>query len=376
MHSIKDREYWQTGKPEVWTQVAYHNDGHLVHLDKRARKIKLSMLAAAILLASSNLAMAGEAVLMHPKGKPPLHRLIHDVWHARDCTSKYNRRLVVHLLALLGVLSISFSAIFVRLAGASPVTATFYRGAYAVPVLLVIWLAQKAQDRRGRRERWLAIVSGLLLALDLKLWHESIALVGAGLGTVIANVQVVFVALAAWLLQGERPARSTIATIVFVLAGVALTSGLARHDSYGSNPVLGAAIGVLAGAAYAAFLLVFRAANESLAPVSGPLLESTVGTVAGALACAIFDRQFTQGPNPLVAGTNAGSGLASLLLGYPSADPASVSTIPVPTPLGVFVRYYAGYAQTDLAALFGAAGLRLAAEDAAFLTKAMLFVKA
>ena len=38
----------------------------------------------------------------------------------RDCTSKYNRRLVVHLLALLGVLSISFSAIFVRLAAVSP----------------------------------------------------------------------------------------------------------------------------------------------------------------------------------------------------------------------------------------------------------------
>ena len=30
-----------------------------------------------------------------------------------------------------------------------------------------------------------------------------------------------------------------------------------------------------------------------------------------------FDRQFTQGPNPLVAGTNAGSRLASLLLGVP-----------------------------------------------------------
>ena len=66
---------------------------------------------------------------------------------------KYNRRLVIHLLALLGVLSISFSAIFVRLSGASPVTATFYRGAYAAPVLLVIWLAQRSGDRRGRRER-------------------------------------------------------------------------------------------------------------------------------------------------------------------------------------------------------------------------------
>jgi len=37
--------------------------------------------------------------------------------------------------------------------------------------------------------------------------------------------------------------------------------------------------------------------------------------------------------------------------------------------------YYAGYARTDLTALFAGAGLRLVSEDAAFLTKAMLFEK-
>ena len=204
---------------------------------------------------------------------------------------------MVHLLALLGVLCISFSAIFVRLAAVSPVTATFYRGAYAVPVLLVIWLAQRARDRRGPRDRWLAIVSGLLLALDLNLWHESIAMVGAGLGTVIANVQVVFVAAAAWALYGERPAAGRIVTIAAVLGGVALTSGLARHDAYGARPVAGALVGVLAGAIYAAFLMVYRDANRTPGPRSGPLFDSTAGMVVGALACAVFDPQFTFTPD-------------------------------------------------------------------------------
>jgi drug/metabolite transporter (DMT)-like permease len=213
-----------------------------------------------------------------------------------DCTSKYNRRLVVHLLALLGILSISFSAVFVRLAAVSPVTATFYRGAYAAPVLLVIWLAQRSQDRRGSRERWLAVAGGLLLALDLNLLHESIALVGAGLGTVIANVQVVFVAAAAWLLYGERPTPRRMLTIAAVLGGVVLTSGLARHDAYGARPVAGAAIGLLAGLVYAAFLMVYRDANRRAGPRSGPLLDSTLGLIAGALACAAFDPRFTFTP--------------------------------------------------------------------------------
>jgi drug/metabolite transporter (DMT)-like permease len=203
---------------------------------------------------------------------------------------------MIHFLALLGVLSISFSAVFVRLAAVSPVTATFYRGAYALPILVLVWIAQRAADRRGRRERWLAVASGLILAFDLALWHESIALVGAGLGTVIANVQVVFVAAAAWMLFGERPTRGRVLLVGVVLAGVVLTSGLARHDAYGSRPAAGALIGVVAGAAYAVFLLVYREANRTAGPRSGPLLDSTIGLVGGALVCALFDSQFTFAP--------------------------------------------------------------------------------
>ena len=54
---------------------------------------------------------------------------------------------MIHLLALVGVLSISFSAVFIRLALVSPVTATFYRGAYAVPVLALVWLGEMLVTR-------------------------------------------------------------------------------------------------------------------------------------------------------------------------------------------------------------------------------------
>jgi len=200
---------------------------------------------------------------------------------------------MIRILALAGVLSISFSAIFVRLASVSPVTATFFRAAYAVPVLAVVWALRRSGDRRSGRERALAVASGLILAIDLTLWHESIALIGAGLGTVIANVQVVFIALAGWVLYGERPTGRTAAIVAVVLAGVALTSGLARHDAYGSAPVAGAIVGVVAGVCYAAFILMFRAANQSLAPTSGPLLDSTLGTAAGALALVFLDPHFS-----------------------------------------------------------------------------------
>jgi len=206
---------------------------------------------------------------------------------------------LTHFLALLGVLSISFSAVFIRLARVSPVAATFYRAVYAMPVLAVIWLADRrrrvgdVRDVRSRREHLLAFLSGLFLAADLDLWHESIALVGAGLGTVIPNVQIVFVAIVAWMKLGDRPRARTIVMIGVVLAGVALTSGLGRAGAYGTNPGRGVALGVAAGLCYAIFLIVFRASNRGLVPPAAPLLEATSGMAIGALLSAGFDPGFT-----------------------------------------------------------------------------------
>ncbi len=204
---------------------------------------------------------------------------------------------MIHFLALLGVLSISFSAVFVRLANVSPVTATFYRAVYALPLLAVLWIMGRSGDRRTRRERWLAAASGLFLAADLDVWHESIALIGAGLGTVIPNTQIVFVALAVWLLHGERPSLRTAVLIATVFMGLVLTSGLGRQDAHGANPVMGVALGVVGGLCYAAFLLMFRASNRSLAPAAGPLFDATIGVALGAVLSMAFDPHFVLAPS-------------------------------------------------------------------------------
>jgi drug/metabolite transporter (DMT)-like permease len=200
---------------------------------------------------------------------------------------------VLHLVALAGVLSISFSAVFVRLAAVSPVTAGFYRVAFAVPVLAAVWAPLRRRDSRPLNARALAFASGLFLAVDLALWHESIALIGVGLATVLPNVQVIFVALGAAFLYRERLSRRLLVTIVAMLAGIAMTSGLSRADAFGHSPVAGVVFGALAGVAYSVFLLMFRASNRMLVPTAGPLLDSTLGVVVGSLLCAPFDPAFS-----------------------------------------------------------------------------------
>ena len=181
------------------------------------------------------------------------------------------------LAAVLGVLIISFSAIFVRLAGVAPDTSAFFRAAYALPALFLLW---RLFDRRHRslRLRLLAFASGIFLGLDLAFWHRAIEWIGAGLATVLGNTQVVFVGLAAWLLYGERPGRAVMLGGPLAFAGMVLVTGLGRPEAYGADPVRGTVLGILTGVTYTAFLLLFRASSRDLPSPIGALFDATLGT--------------------------------------------------------------------------------------------------
>ena len=66
-------------------------------------------------------------------------------------------------------------------------------------------------------------------------WHHAIEAVGAGLATVLGNLQVIIVGFFAWLLLGERPSRATLLALPVVLAGVVLISGVSARTPYGAN---------------------------------------------------------------------------------------------------------------------------------------------
>ena len=183
------------------------------------------------------------------------------------------------LMAVAGATCIAFSAILVRLAALPPSTAAFYRCAYALPplALLALWERRRYGPLSARALR-LSLAAGVLFMADLVFWHHAIAAVGAGLATVLGNVQVVLVPLAAWALLRERPAARTLGAVPVVLVGVVLISGAVGAGAYGSNPPLGVLFGVLTAIAYAAFLLVLRAGSADLRRPAGPLFYATLSS--------------------------------------------------------------------------------------------------
>jgi drug/metabolite transporter (DMT)-like permease len=188
-------------------------------------------------------------------------------------------------LAVAGALTIAFSAILVKQSGVSPSTAAIFRCAYAVPVLAVLAFWEDGRlGPRGGRERGLAALAGVFFAADLICWHHAIEDVGAGLATVLGNLQVAFVPLVAWLALGERPAARVLATLPLVLSGVVLISGALEHGAYGDNPAQGVIYGVATGLAYTAFILLLRAGSGDQLRVAGPLFDATFVAAVVALA--------------------------------------------------------------------------------------------
>ena len=185
--------------------------------------------------------------------------------------------LTYRLMAVAGIFVISFSPILIRASEeASDLTIAFFRSFYAIPFLaLLYWRVRdrdEDRDQRPRRNRYIAVASGMLLALDLVFWHASIRQIGAGLATLLANVQVVFVALIAWAAFGEKPGRRAIGLIPVIFLGIALVSAFF----------------------YALFILLLRESGRNHAtPSTGPVLDASIGAAAVALFIGLgFESSF------------------------------------------------------------------------------------
>jgi len=232
--------------------------------------------------------------------------------------------------AAAGAACISSSAVLMRLAATSASITALGRCAFALPVLGALALLER---RRGAppmpsRSRWLARLAGVFLAADLILWSHTITAIGAGLGTVVGNLEVLIISLLAWLVLGERPRRSLMLASPVMLTGLALVGGLADvggSRAYGTDPALGVAYGIGVAILYAVYILMLRQATSSAgaavapdarAAVAAPLFEATAGATAGSVVLGLALHDFHLGPAWPALGWLALLALTSQVVGW------------------------------------------------------------
>ncbi len=177
----------------------------------------------------------------------------------------------------MGATCIAFSGVFYLFAAVSPSTGTFYRAVFGLPILVVVALAERRRFGPLPRDTIrLAAIAGVFFTGDLMFWHHAIEAVGAGLATVLGNLQVIIVGFFAWLLLGERPSRATLLALPIVLAGVVLISGVVGSGAYGAAPQLGVILGVATAICYSAYLLIIRRGGRDPRRPAGPVAVASV----------------------------------------------------------------------------------------------------
>jgi drug/metabolite transporter (DMT)-like permease len=218
--------------------------------------------------------------------------------------------------ATAGAVCISSSAVLMKLADTTPSITALGRCAFALPLLGALAWAERRRGapRLPSRSRWLAWLAGVFLAGDLIVWSHAITAIGAGLGTVVGNLQVIIISLLAWLFLGERPRRSLVLAFPVMLAGLVLVGGLADVGgtrAYGTNPRLGVVYGVAVAIIYAVYILTLRQATSVPGPrppgpgspgprpaVAAVLFEATIGAAVASAVLGWVLNEYRLGPDP------------------------------------------------------------------------------
>jgi len=195
------------------------------------------------------------------------------------------------VLLIVGSVCISFSPIFIRVANVSPDIAGFYRLLFSGLSLLVVLVLRGELRRVPRIPALLLVASGSFLAIDFMCWHRSIHLVGPGFSTLLANFQVFFTALFAWLLFREKVTRMFVAAICMAFFGLTFITGL-DWGMLSSGVKSGIVFGILAAICYSGYLLFLKESMKEnvisgmsvmlVVSVSGSLVLGVVGMATGA----------------------------------------------------------------------------------------------
>jgi drug/metabolite transporter (DMT)-like permease len=156
----------------------------------------------------------------------------------------------------------------------------------------------------------------VFFAGDLLFWHHAIEYVGAGLATVLGNLQVLVVGVVAWLAFGERPSRNTFIAVPIVLIGVVLISGVVGGEAFGANPALGVVLGLLTALCYGGYLLTIRRGGRDLRRPAGPVAVATFSTAVCAALVGVVVGDLDPLPAPASLAWLALLGLTSQSLGY------------------------------------------------------------
>lgn len=163
-----------------------------------------------------------------------------------------------YLILAIGVISVSFAAIFIRLAEAPPLVIATYRLIIASAILIPFnfvrsgWLPK----RLSRSDVLLIILASMFIALHFALWITSLSYTSIASSVVIVTSHPLFVAIISYFLWRERLNKKAILGIIIALGGVVLIN----YGGFLVSPraIFGDLLALLAAISMGVYLIIGR----------------------------------------------------------------------------------------------------------------------
>jgi drug/metabolite transporter (DMT)-like permease len=178
------------------------------------------------------------------------------------------RPILPYLALFMGIICLSFSAMFGKWANAPGPVIGFYRIGLATVILLPVFLYRKRKNgvKLPKSVLLLPILGGIFTAFDHGTWNSSLRYTSAANATLLGNTAPLWVALFSWLVFRQKLRGLFWLGLALALGGavIVLGSDFVQHPTIG----LGDLLAVAAGVFYAGYFLVTERGRQKLDTLS------------------------------------------------------------------------------------------------------------
>jgi drug/metabolite transporter (DMT)-like permease len=164
-----------------------------------------------------------------------------------------------YFILAIGIISVSFAAVFIRLAEEAPfLVIAAVRLCLASLIIIPVAWARSARElgHLPRKTVLLGLISGGFLSLHFGFWIASLSYTSVATSVVMVTTTPIFVAIASYFLFHEKLTRPTVVGIVISIIG-AIIIGYGNWK-LGPSPLFGGVLALLGALAVVGYLLIGR----------------------------------------------------------------------------------------------------------------------
>lgn len=194
---------------------------------------------------------------------------------------------------LVGIISVSFASIFIRLADAPALVIGAYRLTIASLVLTpVVWSKVREELLSlSRRDLGLAILSGLFLGAHFATWIASLEYTSVAASVVLVSTSPLFVGIASHFLYGEKLSPMKVLGIILAIIGASIIGMGGFEVSLGA--LWGDILALLGAIAVSGYFLIGKGLRRRLSIMAYIYPTYCTAAVSLILASIIAGHPFT-----------------------------------------------------------------------------------